>query len=498
MDQKNFMTWKGNCRVCGTTRKNGLGVFCANFLTSKGGFLPCANVWCGECYKTAPDDPFPVQETIEEDLDLELDPVDETMYRRARNGDHLMGVPFECDLCHFRNLTRRNPRWGEQQDEYTLTCVRRANLDAMWARATSTVRANLGRIRLDYRSARQVFSIYEPLPLLGWEKLEDRVGMGVAIMTLHSSLRPGKYCRHLQFDSMRKTPTWYGHLHRGGTEYSRLTLFAQDERKVKTSTCPTDGEWFQRFKLGAKLRMGQIRKQNEAFTSGLILALDKVAEELWEASISEVDKEEIEATMTFVITTFCAALRQEEVSLLSLTRLLTFWEETTTQEKSPHILLTLHGRFKGETGVRWHCVPIALTTRSNLPVGKWIARLIKRRVFSQGKLTGWLFGDSTGSRIKFGRYDPCLIDLLERVKVHFPEHIHKVTEPGDFSLWRSGRRGAITEAANQKVDQQIIELMGRWRQREAARGTEPGLPMRQVYTQMRSVFPAMISFSSSF
>jgi hypothetical protein len=431
-------------------------------------------------------------------MDLELDTMDETMYQKGRNGDHLMGVPFECDLCHFRNLTRRNPKWGDPNDEYMLTCIRRANLDVMWARASSTVRANLGRIRLDYDAARHVFSLYKPLPSLGWDELEDRVGMGVAIMTLHSSLRPGRYCRHLQFDSMRKTPTWYGHLHRGGTEYSRLTLFAQDERKVKTSTSPTDGEWFQRFKLGAKLRMGQIRKQNEAFTPGLILALDKVAEELWEASVSGVDKEEIESTMVFVVTTFCAALRGEEVSLLSLTGLLTFWEETTTLADSPHILLTLHGKFKGETGVRWHCVPIAIETRSGLPVCKWMARLIKRRVFDQGIRAGWLFGDGKGNRRKFGRYDPCLIDMLERVKLHFPDQLHKVTEPGDFSLWRSGRRGAITEAANQKIDQQVIELMGRWRQREAARGTEPGLPMRQVYTQMRSVFPAMLSFSSAF
>ena len=73
-----------------------------------------------------------------------------------------------------------------------------------------------------------------------------------------------------------------------------------------------------------------------------------------------------------------------------------------------------------------------------------------------------------------------------------------MTEVTDFSLWRSGRRGAITEAANRKIDQHIIDLMGRWRKREAAKGTEPGLPMRQVYTQMKSVFPAMLAFSGSF
>ena len=491
------MTWKGSCRVCGKLRKNGSGLFCVNFLTTRGSFPPCSNVWCGKCYRTGEEDPFPVREIMEEGMDLELDPVDPDLYRRGRDGDHLMGVPVECDICHFRNLTRRNPVWGDPGDEYTLTCIRRANLDAMWARASSTVRANYNRIRLDYTAAIGLFSIHEPMPRLGWDKLEDRVGMGIAIVTLHSSLYPGRYCRHLQYDLMRKTPTWYGHVHRGGAAYSQLTLFAQDERKVKTSTSPTDGEWFQRFKLGAKLRMGQIRRQNEAFTPGIIQTLDRVAEEEWDAAIPEVEKEEIETLMSMVIVSFCAALRGEEVSLVSLTGLLTFWEETTRSLSLPHILLTLHGQFKGESGVRWHCIPIALTTRSGLPVGKWLARMVKRRVFVQGIRGGWLFRNADGSRQRFGFYDPKLLELLEKVKTHFPEELHKVTRVEDFSLWRSGRRGAITEAVNQKIDQHIIDLMGRWRQREAAKGTEPGLPMRQVYMQMKSVFPAMLTFSGA-
>ena len=157
----------------------------------------------------------------------------------------------------------------------------------------------------------------------------------------------------------------------------------------------------------------------------------------------------------------------------------------------------LHGKFKGESGVCWHCIPIALRTRSGLPVGKWLARIVMRRVFEQGISGWWLFRNADGSRRRFGFYDPKLLELLEKVKSHFPEELHKVTQVEDFSLWRSGRRGAITEAANQKIEQHIIDLMGRWRQREAAKGTEPGLPMRQVYTQMKSVFPAMLTFSGS-
>ena len=44
------------------------------------------------------------------DLEVEV-PSTQEHYGGARNGDHLMGVPFECDLCSFRNVCGRDPIW---------------------------------------------------------------------------------------------------------------------------------------------------------------------------------------------------------------------------------------------------------------------------------------------------------------------------------------------------------------------------------------------------
>ena len=49
---------------------------------------------------------------------------------------------------------------------------------------------------------------------------------------------------------------------------------------------------------------------------------------------------------------------------------------------------------------------------------------------------------------------------------------------GDFSLKRSLRRGATTEAENKNVDTAAIELINRWRKRGSARRTEAGLSMQ--------------------
>ena len=100
--------------------------------------------------------------------------------------------------------------------------------------------------------------------------------------------------------------------------------------------------------------MGQIRKQDEAFTPAIIHALDKIAQDLWENSLDEAEKKKEEELMSFVLMDFCGCLRGEEVPLVSLKGLLEFWEETTKAE-DPFIMLTLHGRFKGEGELRWHC-----------------------------------------------------------------------------------------------------------------------------------------------
>ncbi len=165
-------------------------------------------------------------------------------HRRGQNGDHLMGVPFECDLCHFRNVTGRNPNFADPRDNYTLVLIRQVNLDAMWALASTTVTVNLARLRKDYISGMTVYDLTNPLPLLGNPKVEDRVGMKAALFTLNASLRPGKYTDHLQPDSTRKTRSWYNNAHMAGVGYLSATLYAKDEKKLHATSSPTAGERF--------------------------------------------------------------------------------------------------------------------------------------------------------------------------------------------------------------------------------------------------------------
>ena len=147
-------------------------------------------MWCGRCYQPYPGDPFPVQRTLDEEEEKDVE-TDESLSHRfacGRNKDHLMGIPFECDLCDFRNLNNRDPVSDYLTNMWTLLCIRRAFLDAFWSRESSTVLGNLSRFKLDYFSVLAVFSMECQLPVIGSEQVEDKVGMWGALFMLNASL----------------------------------------------------------------------------------------------------------------------------------------------------------------------------------------------------------------------------------------------------------------------------------------------------------------------
>ena len=83
---------------------------------------------------------------------------------------------------------------------------------------------------------------------------------------------------------MRKTPTWYGNAFDAGSEYTCDTVVGLDQKKQYLSSSHTFGKWFSRFMRGARLRMGMVRRQNEALTLELVLRMRSVAEGEWRAT----------------------------------------------------------------------------------------------------------------------------------------------------------------------------------------------------------------------
>jgi hypothetical protein len=179
------------------------GVFCANSSFARGPFAPCKGVWCGECYIQLGDKAFPRQCPVDDDRIDQTQVGDELRYLHARRGDHLM-VPFQCDLCHFRNIMGRNPWNSKWQDHEILECIRRAVLDSFWSRETSAVAFNLREARrMELKVANRLEMPSIPPPV-GPFPLSDECGMSAAIAMLDRSLDPGRYADNVQHGVFRK------------------------------------------------------------------------------------------------------------------------------------------------------------------------------------------------------------------------------------------------------------------------------------------------------
>ena len=393
-------------------------------------------------------------------------------------------------------MTGHDPNWFNSKDNYTLTCIRRANLDAMWSRETSTVRANLNRIRQDYFEGISVFPFPPPFPDMANHGVTDRVGMKEACYILQASRRTGKTDHNVQFQTVRKTTSWISNLHDAGADYSNQSLGGGGFGKQFMSSAKVRGKWYGRFMHGVKLRMGEIRVQNEALTSEMILAIDEIAEREWRNG-SDTRKRLIEGTMCAMLLEYGAALRGEELQMVRVEGVLELRDDARSSKHGSHTMWALQGKFKAEKGERWYCVPIADVTRSKLPFRKWFDRMEWRVLEVEGRRDGWYFTKADGSRATFTYFDPMFKKFVEEVKEFHPDVILEVAEVDNFSLWRSPRRGAITTATEEKVDVPAMELMGRWRKTERAKGTEVGLTMRQVYTDVRLTVKAMLRFSKA-
>jgi len=408
-----------------------------------------------------------------------------------------MGIPFECDLCHFRNLNNRDPLTNYLTDLWTLLCIRRACLDAFWSRESGTVLGNLSRFKLDYFSGLAVFSMECQLPVFGSAQVEDKVGMWGALFMLNASLRPGRNAPRVQFDVSRRTLSWLNAMYQASSYATSEMVLTNQDKTFHIIQGPVTSLWRERNTKGFKRRVGIQRKQNEPLTMALMLAILKLAEEDWKRSKSAYEKKTIEEFVCFMIIGFMLSLRGEEVPLASLTGMLEYWSEGfNLGEHERHVMITLKGKFKGEDYLRWHCLPLADVSKSKVPSRRWLSRLVSRKI-SAGKMTGWLFARSAKKRGTIADYDPTFRAYLTRVRMLDGKLFLKGVEIGDYSLRRSLRRGATSHAMNNEVHPTVIDEINRWRTYANARGCEAGFTLAQVYSSVRHTIPTKIKYSRS-
>ncbi|KAL7576556.1 hypothetical protein ACA910_018050 [Epithemia clementina (nom. ined.)] len=177
-----------------------------------------------------------------------------------------------------------------------------------------------------------------------------------------------------------------------------------------------------------------------------------------------------------------------------------YWAEGREYQQKPHVLLTLVGRFKQTNGLlKTFIQPLAPVTSSGIRIQTWLGRTIQE-YDNLGVKTGPLFRVVQGKSNRTTRatvsHLDLLHDVLRRLQHRRPNLLgSEVKVEEEYSTRCSFRREASTEAQNQKIPQEIIELNNRWKKHIQSRGVLPSMTMIEQYSDAKASVEAIIQFS---
>jgi hypothetical protein len=91
---------------------------------------------------------------------------------------------------------------GVLHDAETIDLIRRPNLDAFWSREPTTIGHNLSKVNRVLQISHELGLDKPPVPRLGPWPVEDKFGVGAAIVLLKHSLDPGVTETTVQYNTV--------------------------------------------------------------------------------------------------------------------------------------------------------------------------------------------------------------------------------------------------------------------------------------------------------
>jgi hypothetical protein len=206
---------------------------------------------------------------------------DKLRFSVARPRDCLF-CPFQCELCHFRNLQGRSLHVGSGLLGYVelLKCLRRVNLDASWSRESSTVSQNLGKINRALQIAHGLGMSNPPLPKLGPCKLEDEFRAGAAVKMVKPSIDPGVTESNVQLETVRKMKSAFVNLYQASVyNASTAVIGGKGGKKQLVMGVPIYHGWYDRAKTGMYHWMGDKVVQDYGLSRKAVIAPQEMLDE---------------------------------------------------------------------------------------------------------------------------------------------------------------------------------------------------------------------------
>lgn len=407
-------------------------------------------------------------------------------FESARPGDHLH-TPFQCDVCVFRRLRKADPSPSNSMDDLLLRFIRRANLDAFWSRASSTVANNRRNVKGTIEGMKR-FGLPGPFYDPGPSPPYDSFGYEVAIAILNESTKPGKYCdTHKQWESIRKVKSAIASFEKVSTNdlFGGASLISDDKGWVQRFQGGGTGSyWYQRFTAGCKSRMGSDVRPNFALSINLLKRLLMGIDQKIKQSKDDFNQA---ASWTicgaFIAIAYALSLRGAEGFLLEIKHL-----EEFKNTKGDLLWFPLIGKLKnGEGAVVHYLRSVKITGRSKIDIQKWRDRLLIVHRLA-GRKEGPAICDSDGHLLTSIEINKqmwiVLEELFEVSRDDFPEGVRSKEDIRTYiQNNRTFRKSSDTQAISGRVPQSDIDAVNRWSTKERAKGKAPTESLRLRYAQ---------------
>jgi hypothetical protein len=435
---------------------------------------------------------FPIRRKLDEDGELLEEEDEDVRFQQARAGDHLM-VPFQCELCHFRNIMKRDPNYSLATDVELLDTMRRGNLDAFWSREKTTVGSNLREAARTARTENR-YGMPSVTPKMGPWPLTDSLGMAVAVAVLDRSLDKGVYEDTVQWDTFRRTMSAVTNISQAAVGGLGDSVGAYERKKMFISGSVTHKFWFSRFMGGVHKRVGQVRKPDRVLTIDIIHAVDRILESNWESARTADERKRIAEMGAWYIGGFCTGLRGEEMLLIELAGTANSLVHLV-DVKNAHFVYVISGRTKGDqtSGAKFGIPCCPITEGTHLRPGRWVKRLVDV-IHAKGRRTGRLFNRRL-KHSKLQEFENDFFVVLEKVQATTSLFPQECVIRDECGIARSIRRTVTAHARNMGIDIDLVKAINRWRTEFASRTDDPRLDMPDVYTTLESLLPTHLQFS---
>lgn len=428
----------------------------------------------------------------------------------GRSGVHCV-MAFQCETCWIRNLTERD--MALPRDNALRMCIRRANLDAFAGRSKSTIDSHVRGVR---NSIKLSVDLGKP-PMIsqtprGPMILGDVVGMSLAVEMLHYSMTAkGRIQWYVQFDTMRKLRSTYSRSWDSSPQgVTEGASFSKGPGKVRITSCPSQSQWLTDFLLGAQDRMGYDTKRQQAVAIKVVVLMLTMVKD------DAIGHDDEYATVLYkfgalVAILTAASLRGYEGFYLDLAATRSHLAEGQVgevpkkfkvknvlseeeMEKLPSVCICLMGKFKGETGERYHSMVLANRSMSGLETRWWVEQLMKV-CEDEGRMSGFAFDEADGSPANSTEYNALFRQYLCRIQGDHPDVFSPKEEVTLYGISRTLRRSAVTRAGRAGLTEDVLNSVNRWNTVEHARGSRPRHNMRAHYTDARALAPMTWRYS---